>query len=210
MQENTRITGLIFMTFGRARLSICLLLSLVATLTVNAASRAETGHDSLLRILSVFSQVQSSSVYFTEEKFLSTHKNSIRLKGSLTYKRPGYLKKQIDEPYTEVIEISGDSLSLTDYDGYTQQISLQENPQVFLYVSAFRGFLSGDYALLKKTFSMTYEGGVGDWKVIFIPINKSGSQGLKTIIFAGKNAEITKIVIINQQDKSILHLHDKK
>lgn len=198
------------MISGKIKIHIIFVVYLSIASVVNAASIKKSTQASLNEIMTGFSKLESSLVYFKEEKFLSTHKNSILLKGSLSYKKPGYLKKQVDEPYAELIEIKGDQLWITDYDGYTQQVSLKTNPEVYLYVYAFRGVLSGDYDLLKKNFSISLDGGLNSWKMTFVPLREYSGDGLRSIIFEGRNASINTIEIMSRDDKSTLHLHDKK
>ena len=198
------------MIFGRNRCFRLLLICLLVVANVGAIAQDNNGHDKLISLLSGFAQIESSSVYFKEEKFINTHKNVIHVSGGLFYRKPDYLKKQIDEPYVEILEIRGDALSLTDYEGFTQKISLQDTPEIKLYINAFRGFLSGNYAMLEKNFSMIYQGQSTHWKVSFIPRHQTTGQALKSVVFEGREFSIRKIEITNQDNKSILNLHDKK
>ena len=197
------------MTIGnKLRLGGAILL-FVTVLTPAAAAEAP-GHSTLISILSGFSKIDESTVGFDEQKLLSTHKQPVKLSGSLVYRKPGYLKKHIDRPYEEMLEINGDYLSVTDYEGFTQQISLQDTPEVYLYVYAFRGMLSGNYQLLNENFRIDFKGKAEDWVIGFVPLVKSDKQILKQIIFAGRHAKISRIEIINRDDKSTLRLHDRK
>lgn len=211
MPKNIRTTGLTFMISGSIKPGVVVILSLMfASVTHAASKQLTTPEETLAGILAEFAVAQSSSTNFIEEKHLSTHKKPVLLKGHMLYKRPGYLKKQIDEPYAETLEIDGDYLSLTSYDGESRQMSVKDNPEVYLYVSAFRGILSGDMTLLEKNFSISYAGGLGDWKVGLVPLQKASAAGLQRVTFEGSNAVINKIVIVNKDDKSILHLHARK
>ena len=195
------------MIFGSNKFTRHLLLCLVLAPGVSAAEQSSHGYEKLAHLLAELSRVESSTVSFSEEKILSTHKNPIRLKGTLSYRKPDYVQKKIDEPYAETLEVSGDVLRLTDYEGFIRQVSLQEKPEVHLYVDAIRGFLSGDFALLEKNFTINYQGSAVGWKVSFVPLSRAEGLKLKQIAFEGQQINIRKIVVSNQEDESILNLY---
>lgn len=192
------------MTSGKNRSLLCLLMLLFFSPLTGATDT------SLEEILAGFAKISSSTVQFTEEKTLITHKKPISLQGVLGYQKPDYLSKTISRPYEEKLEIRGDNMQVTDYEGFTQQISLKDYPEAYLYVYAFRGMLSGNYSILRDNFQTVVTGSLSAWTITFKPLNKTEKQILKQIVFEGSQDKINRIVILNLEDKSILKLHGHK
>ena len=130
--------------------------------------RPEVAIDELMQMLA---QVPESSASFTEVKVTrNADPTAASLPGRLLYRRPAHLEKITLEPQTERLVVDGNRLTLTEANETPRVIDLDAEPAIRALVDAIRGTLSGDLAALRRSYAVTMEGGVSDWRLTLTPI----------------------------------------
>jgi hypothetical protein len=119
--------------------------------------------------MQMLAQVQESRASFDEVRVLAMLTRPLRTTGRLYYRRPAHLEKITLEPRAESLVVDGDRLTLTEPNEAPRVIELDSEPPVRALVDAIRGTLSGDLASLRRSYAITMEGGVPDWRLTLVP-----------------------------------------
>jgi hypothetical protein len=136
--------------------------------------------------MQMLARVPESSATFAEVKVLAMLTRPLRATGRLLYRRPAYLEKVTLEPQPERLVVDGNRLSLTEANE-TRTIDLDAEPAIRALVDAIRGTLSGDLVALRRSYAVTMEGGVSDWRLTLTPLDSGVARLVTrtTIVGAG-------------------------
>lgn len=112
---------------------------------------------------------QPKQAQYVEEKYLGVLDTPLISYGELRYVAPDHLEKKTRAPNPATMTLSGDTLTLTE--GHqTRTLDLSKHPGAALYADSIRGLLSGNLALLQKTFSVQLSGNRDHWRLLLRPI----------------------------------------
>jgi outer membrane lipoprotein-sorting protein len=139
---------------------------LSATLLLWTPARAEAAIDELMQMLARTTESQAS---FTEQKTLAMLTRPLNASGRLSYRRPGHLEKITLEPQAESLVVDGNRLTVTEPGAAPRVIDLDAEPAIRALVDAIRGTLSGDLPALRRSYAVTMEGSVANWRLTLIP-----------------------------------------
>lgn len=120
------------------------------------------------RLMQGLAAHQPRQADYVEEKYLGMLDMPLISSGKLTYRAPDYLEKETLAPRYVVMTLSGETMTLTE-DHQTQTIDLSAHPEAEAYADSIRGLLSGDLALLKKSFSLQLTGDRAHWSLVLRP-----------------------------------------
>ena len=144
---------------------------------------------SLEMLLEQFTRTSSADARFREEKQLAVLEVPLVVEGTLSYRAPDYLKKEVRQPQHSLLEISGDSLRLET--GKEQRtLSLDSHPLIRVFAESYRAILSGNGATLEQHFETELAGTLEDWTLRLLPRDKQARDYIAAIIIRGSSSHI--------------------
>jgi Outer membrane lipoprotein carrier protein LolA-like len=106
---------------------------------------------------------------FVEYRFSHLLKKPLRSSGTLEYRADGVLARNVDAPYREVTEVSGDEVRITRGDKPSRTLSLQRAPQLRVLLGSFRALLEGQLVPLQQDFEITLAEEQPGWTLTLKP-----------------------------------------
>lgn len=194
------ITGSTFMTTGKMKNSLLALL-LLLPLTLQA------GSFTLSQLMALFSGVQSRSASYTEEQSLALLEVPLESHGTLTFRAPDILEKQVANGGGSY-RVAGQQLQV-EQGGELRQIALDSYPALAAFVASFRATLAGDQQTLERYYKVGLEGGQGNWTLTLVPTQSDMAAVIKTITIHGSGNQIDLIETAEQSgDTSRMQLRE--
>jgi len=173
------------MTSGKHTAELWLLLALL-TLFSSPPARADF---SLEILLEQFTRINSADARFREEKQLALLKAPLVVEGTLSYRAPDYLRKEVQQPEHSLFEISGNSLRIET--GKEQRtLSLDTHPLIRAFAESYRALLSGNGAILEQHFETELTGTLEDWTLRLLPRDKQARTYITAINIKGSGNHI--------------------
>jgi len=173
------------MTSGKHTAELWLLLALL-TLFSSPPARADF---SLEILLEQFTRINSADARFREEKQLALLKAPLVVEGTLSYRAPDYLRKEVQQPEHSLFEISGNSLRIeTGKEQHT--LSLDTHPLIRAFAESYRAILSGNSATLEQHFETELTGTLEDWTLRLLPRDKQARTYITAINIKGSGNHI--------------------
>ena len=122
---------------------------------------------------------------FVEYRFSHLLKKPLHVSGSLEYRADGVLARQVDAPYRELTEVSGDQVRIERADRPVRTLSLQRAPQLRVMLGSFRALLEGRLAPLAQDFEVTLTEGDTHWTLTLVPRDAHLLRSLARIQVSG-------------------------
>jgi hypothetical protein len=94
------------------------------------------------------------STGFVEYRFSHLLKKPLRSSGTLEYRADGVLTRNVDSPYREVTEVTGDEVRIARAGKPTRTFSLERAPQLRVLLGSFRALLDGHLTPLTRDFDV--------------------------------------------------------
>jgi len=186
--------------------SHCRLLALVALFLFPYGPSIGAAPLDVTALMGLLSQIDKSSVKFEETKHLAALTAPLVRRGTLRYVRPDRLEMQVDKPYFERLEVTGDRLTIENRDG-RRQIDLASQPLAGVLVEGLRAVLAGDLPGLARRYRYRFEGEIGAWKLELEPLDKGAAAAVRRIEIEGSKAQLSRIAIEEiQGDRSVFVL----
>jgi hypothetical protein len=188
------------MTSGKHTAELWLLLALLALFS-SPPTRADFSLDILLE---QFTRINSADARFREEKRLALLEAPLVVEGTLSYRAPDYLRKEVHQPEHSLFEISGDSLRIET--GKEQRtLSLDSHPLIRAFAESYRAILSGNGAILEQHFETELTGTLEDWTLRLLPRDKQARGYIAAIIISGSSGHIhTTETVEASGDKTLM------
>lgn len=174
-------------------LGICLALA-----GSGAFASDETGlHD----LMTALARRGSSQVAFEETKSLKVLNSSIQLHGTMSYKAPDTVVREVAGPSPERFEIHGSSFTI-EKNGKRQTVRVDALPVARAFIEAFRATLSGDEAVLRQYYEVDFSGSFEAWTLRLVPRQEALRNKVREFIWSGHEAQVSRIVIQEQNGDS--------
>lgn len=178
------------MISGTAARSTALLLA--ALLVPGCAAAAATlTLDTLMR---QFSQTSSAEARFTERKTLAILDTPVIMEGTLSYRRPDYIRKEVLRPDHSVFEIDGDRLSVETPQGI-RTLSLDSHPLLRAFAASYRAILAGDPEELRRFYTVQLAGSDKAWVMVLEPTDSRVRERIDRITVSGSGNRIGSVRI---------------
>lgn len=159
-----------------------------------AAADIASSQDSVMQALS---EVDQAEVRFEETRESGFLSSLLLVKGVLSYDSPDKLRRVVEEPYDEIVEVEGDSVTITRNDDgriSKQRVDLESYPVVRSVVESMRSTLSGNIEQLEALFSIKWDGPEDDWTMSLEPINPKLKEKIDRIVVTGSLAQVKTII----------------
>lgn len=122
---------------------------------------------------------------FVEYRFSHLLKKPLRTSGRLEYRGDGVLARNVDAPYQEITEVSGDQVRITRGDKPARTLSLQRAPQLRVLLGSFRALLEGKLLPLQQDFDVTLNDDQASWTLTLKPRDAQLAKHLARIEIHG-------------------------
>jgi hypothetical protein len=176
-------------------------LVLLILFTICPATAADFTIDTLLN---QFAQTPRADAQFEETRQIALLESPLHLSGTLTYRSPDYLKKQVLTPNPSLLEITGDNLNI-ESETDIQSLPLDSHPLLRAVAEAYRAVLSGNGTLLKKHFETELGGTVDNWSLRLLPREEEVRSYINEIVIRGSGGQIrTTLTVEVSGDTSLM------
>jgi Outer membrane lipoprotein carrier protein LolA-like len=158
----------------------------------------------LAHLMQLLSESGSSEVPYVEKKFSALLSQPVVSSGTLVYRRPDVVEKNMAAPRQESFRIVGQELTVTRQ-GTQRRIALSSEPLLAAFAASLRGVLSGDARQLGEYYRLALEGTESDWQLEMIPIDEEIARYVKRIIVSGRGGRVRQIEVHESSgDRSVL------
>ena len=172
-----------------------LLAGLLACAQTSVASEAsDWGLESLMAKLA---QVSKAELDFTEIHTSIFLTDELVTSGTMTYRAPDFISKQVQKPYKEKIRISGDQIFIEKENskGNSQKkvYSLTNYEGLNTAVESVRATLAGNLSGLVDHFDVELAGLIDSWKLTLLPKTETSKEFVEEIVVNGSAEKINQI-----------------
>lgn len=121
---------------------------------------------------------------FVEQKTLAALSTPLRSQGMLAYRKPDHLEKTTTDPAAESLVVDGGRLVVAGADA-PRVVELDGQPEIRTLVDTIRGALSGDLALLRRSYDAAATGTPDAWQVTLRPRDPAVARLVREVHLAG-------------------------
>ena len=183
----------------RARAWLCLL----ALLPLAAPAAGFTAGD--LEALLADSE-RPRQVRYVEERTLAALDIPMTLKGTLHFRPPDYLRKDVESPLKARYILDGDRLVIVEQ-GERRSVGLDAVPALRAFAAALRATLLGDFATLRRYYRLEVSGDEADWTLRLTPQEEALAGYVRVVRIHGSEAAIGRIEVVERNgDRSVTRI----
>lgn len=183
------------MRLRRRCVGVLITLALAAACAAAAQTTAPPAFDELLQLLAAR---RHGHVTFTEVQQLAMLDRPLQSSGELLYDAPDRLEKRTLKPKAQTLILEHGVL--TARRGHrTYVMELRDYPQVVPFVESIRATLAGDRAALERFFRVQFDGTLGAWTLLLVPVDATLAGAVKDIRIEGER-DVVRTVEIRQSD----------
>jgi len=188
------------------RLPVVALMAFSVLLASSTGSLAQAGRFDLARLMQLLSLAPAVEVSYTEKKYSNLLAEPIVSSGTLSYRRPDTVEKNMTAPRSERFRIAGDELIVVR-NGAERRFPLSSQPLLSAFAASLRGVLGGDAALLGSHYRLALEGAEQGWRLEMIPLEEEIGRYVERITVSGRAGQIGEIEVREASgDRSVLQV----
>jgi hypothetical protein len=172
----------------------------VSSLAAALAARAQPAHaqvEDLDKLFALFATQGERRKAFVERRHSVLFRNPPETRGTLYFKPPTLLEREVTSPRREKVRIEGENVTLwTEDEGgkvLERKASLATIPQLANLVLTIRSTLAGDLATLRKMFRVTLQAPLPKWRIELTPIDEPVANAVSMITMSGDRGEVDRI-----------------
>jgi hypothetical protein len=182
------------------------LIAFTALFASSTQGLAQAGKFDLVRLMQLLSLAPEAEVPYTEKKYSSLLAEPIESSGTLSYRRPDTVEKNMTAPRNERFRIAGEELIVVR-NGSERRFPLSSQPLLQAFAASLRGVLTGDAALLRRHFRLTLEGDEQNWRLEMVPLEEEVSRHVERINVSGRAGRIEQIEMREASgDRSVMRV----
>jgi len=187
----------------RPCVGVLITLALAAACAAAAQTTAPPAFDELLQRLAAR---RHGHVTFTEVQQLAMLDRPLESSGELLYDAPDRLEKRTLKPKAQTLILEHGVL--TARRGHrTHVMELRDYPQVVPFVESIRATLAGDRAALERYFRVQFDGTLGAWTLLLVPVDATLAGAVKDIRIEGERDAVRTVEIRQSDgDRSLLSI----
>ena len=141
-------------------------------------------------VMAALAAVRRSEAEFEESKEIAGLADTLPSRGTLLWRAPSTLEKQVVEPFAERVTVSGDRL-VYERGRNRQEVNLDQDPEVRALVEAIRSTLAGDLAELRRHYTVAFEGSLPGWTIRLHPLSVRVRAVVQRVEIRGAGGAIT-------------------
>jgi outer membrane lipoprotein-sorting protein len=172
---------------------IPVLIAMSAVVQTALGQPVASGDWGLPQLMIQMQQVRRSAARFVETKDLRLLNKSLQSSGKLIYIAPDNLQKFTLWPEPSSLVVSGNRLTIAQFDGDSRSLALSDYPQVGALVESVRATLAGDLPRLERYYAVSLAGNEMDWILQLAPHSSELGKLVKRIEVRGAGHDINSI-----------------
>lgn len=158
----------------------------------------------LPRLMELLAESPSREVPYVEKKFSALLSEPVVSSGTLVYRRPDVVEKNMETPRQESLRIAGQELTVTR-NGTQKRMALSDEPLLAAFAASLRGVLSGNAALLGEHYRLALDGTERNWSLEMTPIDEQVARYVERIVVSGRAGDVRGIEVREAGgDRSVL------
>jgi Outer membrane lipoprotein carrier protein LolA-like len=158
----------------------------------------------LARLMELLAQSPSAEVPYVEKKFSALLSEPVVSSGTLAYRRPDMVQKNVLAPRKESFRIEGREIVVTR-NGKQRRLALSSEPLLAAFAASLLGVLSGDAKQLGEYYRLALEGTESGWKLAMTPIDDEIARYVKGIVVSGRGGIVREIEVDEASgDRSVM------
>jgi len=130
---------------------------------------------------------------FTEDKRLAALEQPLHSAGTFAYSRPDHLEKITTSPTPERLVVDGARLTATAGSNAPRVVDLGGQPAALALVDTIRGVLTGNLALLRRSYDVTAAGTPSAWHLVLRPSEPAMARLVREVRIDGVGADVRSI-----------------
>lgn len=131
---------------------------------------------------------------FTEERQVGGLDGPLYSSGTLSFTAPDRFAKHTLQPTRESLELQGRTLVMRR-GGRTRQMDLDAVPEVATLLDAMRATLTGDAALLQRSFRVALAGTEARWVLSLEPLDLGLARQVRQIEIVGQGGDVRSLLL---------------
>ncbi|VAW77160.1 hypothetical protein MNBD_GAMMA13-806 [hydrothermal vent metagenome] len=176
---------------------------LAALILLCSAAESVAAAFPLDQLMQRLSRIDTLQVHFQEQKTLVLLEVPLTQSGTLTYRAPDYLKKQVEKPRYSLLEIEANRLHTLDGEE-ERNFSLDRHPALRAFTEAYRSTLAGDRATLERYYKIQPSGTLEDWQLLLLPKTDAVRKFIRHIRLSGTSSSINSVETLKTSGDSSL------
>jgi hypothetical protein len=153
--------------------------------------------DDLERLFALFAAQGERRKAFVERRHSVLFRNPPEQRGTLYFKPPAVLERDVVSPRRERVRIDADSVTLRtegeDGKPVERKASLASIPQLANLVLTMRATLAGDLGALRRLYLVAMKEPLPRWRVEMTPLEEPAAGGVTAIVMAGERGDVNHI-----------------
>lgn len=169
-------------------------------------SSAHAENFDVARLMQLLSATPAPEVPYTEKKYSNLLAEPVVSSGTLAFRRPDTVEKNMKVPRNERYLITGAELVVTR--GSTERrLPLSSQPLLSAFAASLRGVLTGDAKLLREHYQLALEGEEPNWRLELVPLEISITRYVERILVTGHAGRIEQIEVRESNgDRSVMQV----
>ncbi len=160
---------------------------------------------SVSRLMAQLGKTQARQYAYVEKKYVSFLKKPKISRGTLVYRAPATLEKNMAFPKQNRYRIVDNKLYIQKQGKQERQVQLHNYPELLILSESLVATFSGKQQVLEKYYQITLEGDRTAWKLVLKPTNAELAEQIKRVEIYGNDRALQRVVIKEQDgDKSDL------
>lgn len=141
---------------------------------------------------------------FSERKYIALLDKPVASAGELLYVAPDRLEKRTVQPKPELLLLDRDTLTI-ERGKQKMTLRLADYPEAQAFVDSIRGTLSGNRALLEKSYGLHLAGSQESWKLTLLPSDQRIASLMSRITVSGSRSQVRTIEYLQADgDRSVM------
>lgn len=141
---------------------------------------------------------------FTEKKYIALLDKPVVSSGQLLYVAPDRLEKRTVQPKPELLLLDRDTLTI-ERGKQKLALRLSDYPEAIAFVDSIRGTLSGNRAVLERSYGLHLAGTAERWTLNLLPSDQRIATLVTRITVSGSRAQVRTIEYVQADgDRSLM------
>jgi hypothetical protein len=175
----------------------CILRALFGVLAAAGAAPLRAQADDLDKLFALFAAQGERRKAFVERRHSVLFRNPPEARGTLYFKPPALLERDVVSPRREKVRIDAESVTLQTEGEQGKLIerkaSLATMPQLANLVLTIRATLAGDLATLRRMYLIDLKQPLPHWRIELAPLDEPVAGAVSAISMAGERGEVQRI-----------------
>ncbi|MCK9381489.1 MAG: outer membrane lipoprotein carrier protein LolA [Sulfuritalea sp.] len=178
----------------------------IALMALLVAITAHADNFDLARLMQLLTLSPEGEVAYTEKKYSSLLTEPVVSSGTLSYRRPDTVEKNMVSPRKERFRIAGEEL-IVARKGIENRYPLSSQPLLSAFAASLRGVLGGDAELLRQHYRLKLEGEEQAWRLELTPLDDEIARYVERIAVSGRGGHVEQIEVRESGgDRSVLQV----